>query len=91
LLLHEEYTTAPLEDCAQVTKRLRVFWENYDKGLSPAPEFLEKIPIAVVHAERCRKHHETSGGDGNPSTMVDVLVKQLNSATRGHCQFKLNH
>jgi len=91
LLLHEEYTTAPLEDCDQVIKRLDAFWKNYAKGLSPTLEFLEKIPIAVVHSERCREHHKTSGGDGNPSTMVDILVRQLNSATRSHCQFKLDH
>ncbi len=91
LLLHEEYTTAPLVDCDQVINRLEAFWKNYTKGLSPAPEFLEKIPIAIDHSERCRKHHRSSGGDGNPSTMVDILVRQLNSATRGHCQFKLRH
>ena len=88
LLLHEEYTTAPLEDCDKVIKRLVAFWENYAKGQSPAPGFLEKTPVAVAHAERCRKHHESSGGDGNPSTNVDILVRQLNTATRGHCQFK---
>jgi len=91
LLLHEEYTTAPLEDCDRVIKRLAHYWKNYAKGHAATLEFLEKTPIAVVHAERCRKHHETSGGDGNPSTKVDVLVRQLNSATRSHHQFKLGH
>ena len=67
LLLHEEYTTASFEDCHKVIKQLEAHWKNYSKGQSPTPEFLGKIPIAVVHAERCRKRHETSGGDGNPS------------------------
>jgi hypothetical protein len=89
LLLHEEYTTAPFDDCGRVIKRLEAFWKNYAKGLSPTLEFLEKIPVAVVNSERCRKHHEASGGDGNPSTKVDILVRHLNSATRSHCQFKL--
>ena len=88
LLLHEEFTTAPFADCDQVIQRLEVHWRNYSKGLSPTPEFLEKIPTAVLNAERCRKHHETSGGDGNPSTQVDILARHLNSATRSHVQFK---
>ena len=90
LLLHEDYTTAQFADCDQVIKRLKGFWKNYSKGMRPTTEFLSKIPIAVVRAERCRKHHETSGGDGNPSTMVDILVRQLNSATRSQLQFKLS-
>jgi len=78
LLLHEEFTTAPFADCGQVIQRLEVHWRNYSKGLSPTPEFLEKIPAAVLNAERCRKHHETSGGDWNPSTQVDILARHLN-------------
>jgi hypothetical protein len=89
LLLHKEYTTAPIANCDRVIKKLEPHWLDYSKGLSPNPEFLEKIPTAVTNAERCRKHHETSGGDGNPSTQVHILVQQLNSATRSHLQFKL--
>jgi hypothetical protein len=89
LLLHEEYTTAHFADCGRVVKKLERHLENYSKGPSPTIEFLEKIPIAVTHAEGCRKHHKTSGDDGNPSTQVDILVRQLNSATRRHFQFKL--
>jgi hypothetical protein len=89
LLLHEEYTTAPFADCDRVIDRLEVHWKNYAKGQSPTIELLGKIPTAVVNAERCRKHHKTSGGDGNPSTRVDILVRLLNSATRSHFQFRL--
>lgn len=89
LLLHEEFTTAPFAACDPVIERLEVHWKNYCKGLSPSPEFLEKIPTAVVHAQHCRQHHATSGGDGNPSTKVDILVRLLNSATRRHLQFRL--
>ena len=91
LLLHVDYTTAPMDACDRVISRLKKFWKNYTKGATPAPEFLDKTPTAVVHAERCRKHHATSGGGGNPSTQVDMLVRCLNAATRSHRQFKLNH
>jgi hypothetical protein len=87
LLLHEYYTTAPFSDCDALISRLKQFWTDYDKGRSPAPEFLEKIPTAVMHAERCRKFHQEIGGAKNPSTDVDHLVRSLNLATRPHLQF----
>lgn len=87
LLLHEYYTTAPFSDCDALISRLKQFWTDYDKGRSPAPEFLEKIPTAVMHAERCRKLHQEIGGAKNPSTDVDHLVRSLNLATRPHLQF----
>ena len=90
LLLHEEYTTAPFTDCDEVKNRLKRHWNDYSKGQTPSPEFLQKIPVAVVHAERCREHHKTSGGDGNPSTAVDMLIRNLNTATRVHLQFPLD-
>jgi hypothetical protein len=90
LLLHEEYTTAPFTDCDEVIIKLKRHWSNYSKGQTPSPEFLERIPAAVVHAKRCREHHRTSGGDGNPSTRVDILIRNLNTATRAHLQFQLD-
>jgi hypothetical protein len=90
LLLHEEYTTAPFTDCDEVTRRLRRSWSEYAKGHTPSSEFLEKIPTAVVRAERCREHHKTSNGDGNPSTLMDILIRSLNAATRPHFRFCLN-
>jgi hypothetical protein len=89
LLLHERFTTAHFAECDRVIERLKPHWKNYSKGQSPTLEFLEKIPTAVTNAERCRKHHESSLGDWNPSTRVDVLVRQLNSARRSHLQFPL--
>jgi hypothetical protein len=89
LLLHEKYTTAQFTDCDAVIKQLRRHWHGYQKGQPPTPDFLEKLPTAVLHAERCRKHHKSCGGDGNPSTKVDILARQLNSATRSYLQFKL--
>jgi hypothetical protein len=89
LLLHEHYTTAPFSDCDALVRHLKEFWADYDKGRSPPPEFLDKIPTAVKHAERCRKFHREVGGSKNPSTDVDNLVRGLNLATRLHLQFDL--
>jgi hypothetical protein len=89
LLLHEEFTTALMPDASHAIKRLKKHWHNYTKGCSPSEEFLEKIPVAVTRAARCRKHHQTSGGDGNPSTHVDMLVRQLNLAAHTFSQFKI--
>jgi len=90
LLLHEKYTTAPFTDCNQVTRKLKRYWKDYEKGQSPSKEFLDKIPTAVTNAQLCREYHKTSGGDGNPSTKVDFIVRSLNVATRPHFQFKLD-
>lgn len=89
LLLHEKYTTAPLVDCAAVIELLKTHLPGYAKGFLPSSEFLEKIPQAVNHAERCRKHHKDTNSDGNPSTNMDMLVRCLNEATRKHLQFRL--
>jgi RloB-like protein len=89
LLLHVEYTTASFTKCSQVIARLKPHWNGYSKGSTPSPEFLEKVPRAVSGAEKCRKYHEDSDGDGNPSTYVDLLVRSLNGATRRHLQFRL--
>jgi len=89
LLLHEKYTTSPFNGCDDVIKRLRRYWPDYAKAQVPSDEFIKKIPTAVVNAERCRAHHEASGGEGNPSTKVDILVRSLNGATREHFRFSL--
>jgi hypothetical protein len=86
LLLHEEYTTAPFADSDAVIKRLKKHWNNYTKKQTPTEAFLEKLPTAIKHAGRCRKHHRDAGGDGNPSTDVDLLAKNLNAATRPNLQ-----
>ena len=89
LLLHEEYTTAPFVDCNTVETRLKDYWRDYAKGLAPTTEFLKKLPAAVTHAQRCREHHQTAGGDGNPTTDVDRLARSLNEATRPYLQINL--
>lgn len=90
-LLHEEngYTTRFFPDCDAVQKELKKHCPSYTKSEIPSTATLSKIPTAVKHAIQCRKHHKDSGGNGNPSTHVDLLVRSMNSATRKHLQFKL--
>jgi hypothetical protein len=73
-----------------ISDPLKQHWKDYSKGQSPSSEFLEKIPKAVTNAMKCREYHKTSGGDGNPSTEVDNIVRSMNEATRPHFQFKLD-
>ncbi|HBA84742.1 MAG TPA: hypothetical protein DCZ95_11665 [Verrucomicrobia bacterium] len=89
LLLHEEYTTASFADWKAVVRRLKKHWKDYAKGQQPTHEFLQKVPTAVTHAERCRVHHRNGGGDGNPSTEVDRLVRSMNDSTRPHLRYAI--
>ncbi len=89
LLLHCEYTTASFPDNDSVEQRLKNHWPDYTKGSRPSPDFLEKVPDAVKHALRCRKHHRDCDGDGNPSTQADRVVRSMNEATREHLQYIL--
>jgi len=90
-LLHEEFTTSPFPDAGSVVKRLKRHpaWSNYAKNMPIPPTLMAKVPSAVANAEQCRRYHIASGGDRNPSTDVDLLVRSLNAATRSHFQFKL--
>ncbi len=90
LLLHGQYTTRPFPDCADVVRQLKGIIPDYSKGKVLPEDLIEDTPKAVVHSERCRKHHLTSGGDGNPSTKIDLLIRVLNNATRRHFQFQLD-
>jgi len=81
LLLHEEYTTSNFPDSSAVEKRFKSIHNDYTKGnWKPTQAFLLKLPNAITHAERCRQYHEKSGGEGNPSTHVDKLARNLNEA-----------
>ena len=85
LLLHDEYTTAPFVDCDNVISRIRKpHSPNYEKGKIVPDKYIPKIPTAVQNSEKCRDHHRATGRDGNPSTDVDLLVREMNGATRAH-------
>ncbi|RPI73127.1 MAG: RloB domain-containing protein [Desulfobacteraceae bacterium] len=89
ILLHDTLTTAQFANCAEVIRRIKTgFNPGYEKSNPTASEYLSKIQTAVPNSEFCRRHHVASGGDGNPSTDVDLLVRELNEVTRPH--FRLN-
>jgi hypothetical protein len=87
LLLHHRYTTRAFADCDEVMKALKKMLPTYKKAAEIPDSVLALTPVAVEHAERCRKHHKESGGDGNPSTDVDFLVRALNGAASDAFQF----
>jgi len=90
-LLHEKdaYTTKFFPDCTAVYKELIKHCPTYSKSEHPSSETLSKIPLAVKNALKSRKYHQHSGGNGNPSTNVDLLVRSMNGATRKNLQFTL--
>jgi hypothetical protein len=90
LILHFEYTTSPLADSDEAEARLRRHWPEYEKCCSPRTEVLDRLPFAVKNAERCRVYQKDAGGDGNPSTDIDLLARSLNAATRPHMRFSLS-
>jgi hypothetical protein len=82
LILHYEYTTAPYLNCEKILERLRRHWPGYQKNCEMPSALLDKLPIAVRHAARCRQHHIEARGDGNPSSDLDLLLRRLNLAAR---------
>jgi hypothetical protein len=89
LLLHDEFTTAPFAKCENVIRRIKdKYSPGYEKNNIPVESYILKIPTAVRNAEQCQQHHKTAGTEGNPSTGVYLLVREMNEATRKH--FRLN-
>ncbi len=85
ILLHFEYTTAQFASCDDVIRRIRDcgYVRDYKKGDIPTEILIPKIPIAVKYAEKCRTYHVTAGVEGkNSSTDIDILVRDMNFATR---------
>ncbi|MCJ7481976.1 MAG: RloB family protein [Thermodesulfovibrionales bacterium] len=90
LLLHDEFTTAPFAKCENVIRRIKdKFLPDYEKGNIPVESYIIKIPTAVRYAEQCQHHHKTAGTEGNPSTGVYLLVREMNEATREHFRLDL--
>ena len=82
LLLHFHYTTAAFDGCAAVTKALKKFIKNYEKSDLPLDDLLNRVATAMKHATRCHGHWKTAGGDRNPSTHMDELLRELNDSAR---------
>ncbi|MCX7045621.1 MAG: RloB family protein [Candidatus Sumerlaeota bacterium] len=90
LLIHYQRTMAPFVSSDDVIRKLKHFWSGYKKGDRPSASLLKLIPVAVANAEFCREQHKTSGGAGNPSTDVDLLIRSLNAAVREKFRFALD-
>lgn len=86
MLLHWMYTTRPFPACKSVIAQLRTCIPDYQKGMSLPLRMMHALPAAVVHARACRKHHASTGGSGNPSTTVDLLVASMNESSRSAYQ-----
>lgn len=84
LLLHFDYTTAAFDGCEAVKKALKKFIRDYEKSDLPLDSLLRRVKTAMQHACQCRKHWESAGGDRNPSTDVDELLRQLNDSARAN-------
>jgi hypothetical protein len=81
LVLHFEFTTKSFADAKAVERYLKAHHlPDYEKNDLPLETLLSKLADAVKHAAGCLKHHETCGGDGNPSTGVHLLAKSLNDS-----------
>jgi len=87
LLLHLEYTTAPMATFDEVKPRLSKAMEiKYDKSSKDSakhiPPLVEKLKTAMDSAGRVRKSHKSAGTafPANPSTEVDLLISAIQSA-----------
>lgn len=90
LLLHDGFTTAPFVKCENVIRWIKEkYLPDYEKNNIPVESYIPKIPTAMRYAEQCQNHHKTAGTDGNPSTGVHLLVREMNEATRKHFRLDL--
>lgn len=83
VLLHFEYTTAPMPRFAQVLPRLRAIpaLRNYDKGARGLFGLTsDRIPTALDHADRANRDAHAAGTD-NPTTQMPVLIRYLQELT----------
>jgi hypothetical protein len=90
LLLHFRYTTRPFADCKAVIKQLKRHLSDYDKAAAITAVVLEQTAVAIKNAEDCRKHHRACDGSGNPSTEVDILVRNLNAVASVAYRFQIS-
>ncbi len=82
LLLHFRFTMAAFDSCAAVKKELKKFIKDYEKSDLPLEDLLSRIGTAVNNASKCHNHWNAAGGDHNPSTHVDKLLRELNDSAR---------
>lgn len=86
LLLHFAFTTKAFDGCVAVKKALRKFIKDYEKSALPLEELLGRVQTAMKHAARCHAHWERVGGDNNPRTYMDRLLRELNDSARAEAR-----
>ncbi|MCE9612205.1 MAG: RloB family protein [Chthoniobacter sp.] len=82
LFLHFDLTTKPFADCPAVVRALKKFIKDYEKADLPLDNLLKHVKTAMQHAARCHNHWEKVGGDDNPRTHMDKLMRALNESAR---------
>ncbi|MEI6674956.1 MAG: RloB family protein [Verrucomicrobiota bacterium] len=87
LLLHLDYTTAPMAKFVDVKPRLEKALErDYAKDCKESakliPPLLNNLDDAVSRAQQVREHHDTAGtpAPANPSTEMDRLIECIRTA-----------
>lgn len=87
LLLHREYTTAPMAKFADVKPRLEQafggpYVKNSKESVQLVAPLLGHIAEARERAEKVREHHQQAGtpSPANPSTEVDRLIDSIEEA-----------
>ena len=68
---------------------MKKHWPDYAKNRVPSAEFLAKVPDAVTHARQRRRSQLDPKQPEHPFTDVDLLVCELNAATRAHLRFPI--
>ena len=87
LFLHFDFTTKAFDGCAAIKKALKKFIKDYEKSDLPLDELLNRVTTAMKHAAKCHEHWERSGGDRNPSTQVNELMRALSESARNDERF----
>lgn len=87
--LHFGFTTTNYADGDKVCSDIkRNHHTGYDKCRPPMDVLIPRTKSAIQHAQKCREHWESAGGDKYSSTDVDRLVVALNAAAHEDCRFK---
>lgn len=87
LLLHLEFTTAPMARFADVKPKLErmlgcPYAKNSEESAERIPPLLDHLKKASERAEQVRAHHQQAGTPrpANPSTEVDKLIDSIKEA-----------
>jgi hypothetical protein len=79
--LHYDYTTAYMNN-AEVIKRLKKFYPNYEKNINIYPDIESNIDTAIERAKKLEKHQIDDGRkigyvEANPNTEMYKIVEEL--------------